>query len=419
MGRSARTLITAFILAISLLLTACDKVKRAINDLNNKDATIRMNAAAVLGTMKDPRAVEPLINALKDEDVSVRVNAAWALGTIKDARAVEPLIAAMNGSNPNASNALVSIIIDTRNIEPLIAAMKNKNANVRGGIAIVLGVIKDTHAVEPLIAALRDEDWGVRKHAADALASIKNTRAVKPLISVLRDNDSHVRDAAVWALLEIKDARAVRPLIATLNDSNSDVRLSAVHALLKFNNAKAVESVIAAIKNELKNEDAHVRYDAVNHVDNLMVMSDKRAINLLIEALTDWHINERAANGLSKRGWLPQSDKDRIHLHVAERNGNYLRENWHVTKNILLKDIESINYFTIENALYAFMGIGREEIIPILIEKLNTKGTKIMAEAYLNCGHDKLDKAARDWATRNGYSIIKGHGASPIGWGRM
>ncbi|MBI4826159.1 MAG: hypothetical protein HY807_07020 [Nitrospirae bacterium] len=60
-----------------------------------------------------------------------------------------------------------------------------------------------------------------------------------------------------------------------------------------------------------------------------------------------------------------------------------------------------------------------EEIIPVLINKLDTEGTKVMAEAYLNCGHDKLNAAAREWAANHRYTIQTGQGAAPIGWGRM
>ncbi len=44
-----------------------------------------------MGTLGDPRAVEPLIAVLSDEDPAVRVAAAFALAALGDARAVEPL----------------------------------------------------------------------------------------------------------------------------------------------------------------------------------------------------------------------------------------------------------------------------------------------------------------------------------------
>src|SRR3990170_2340917 len=105
---------------------------------------------------------------------------------------------------------------------------------------------------------------------------------------------------------------------------------------------------------------------------------------------------------------------ERIHALVAMRDGHDIKKEWEVAKKILLMDVDSDKYRTIENALYAFMGIGENEIIPLLIERLNAKGTKTMAEAYLNCGHKELDLAARGWAARHGYYVSRGSGASPV-----
>ena len=110
--------------------------------------------------------------------------------------------------------------------------------------------------------------------------------------------------------------------------------------------------------------------------------------------------------------------KEIIHSFVARKDGDALRRCWNITKDVLIKDVESNDYGIIENTLYTFIGIGKEEIIPELIEKLNTKGGKTMAEAYLNCGHSGLANAAKDWARRHGYSISTGSGNAPVGWGR-
>jgi len=74
-------------------------------------------------------------------------------------------------------------------------------------------------------------------------------------------------------------------------------------------------------------------------------------------------------------------------------------------------------YEAIENALYAFIDIGRAEIIPELVGTLNSAGDKTMAEAYLNCGNTELSNAAGAWATRHGYQILPGLVSAPVGWG--
>ncbi|HHT9109043.1 MAG TPA: HEAT repeat domain-containing protein, partial [Candidatus Wunengus sp. YC64] len=286
------------------------------------------------------------------------------------------------------------------------------------GAAEALGKIKDARAVEPLIAALKDEYQYVRKWTAYALGEIKDARAVEPLIAALKDEYQYVREGAAEALGKIKDARAVEPLIAALKDEHSDVNWSAAEALGKINDAHAVEPLIAA----LKDKDPVVRKGAA---DALGEIKDARAVEPLITALKniDPDVRVCAANALVKIGApaiepLIAATKDIIHSYMARKDGDSLRRHWNIVKVVLLKDVESNDYGIIENTLYAFIGIGKEEIIPELIEKLNTKGGKTMAEAYLNCGHPELAEAAREWARRNGYSISTGSGNAPVGWGR-
>jgi uncharacterized membrane-anchored protein YjiN (DUF445 family) len=137
----------------------------------------------------------------------------------------------------------------------------------------------------------------------------------------------------------------------------------------------------------------------------------------LISHLRDWHAGDAIAEALDKLGWRPESDEDKVHYLVAKEAGDKLKQMWNTTKRVLLKDVESNNYRVIEDALYAFIAIGKKEIIRELIDTLNRKGTKIMAEAYLNCGNKELDDAARDWAYRHGYTIFPGFGDAPVGWG--
>jgi len=70
-----------------------DAVERLINDLMDRDASVRVKAVEALWKLKDPRAVEPLRAALLDEDKFVRLFAVRALGQLKDPRAIKPLLA--------------------------------------------------------------------------------------------------------------------------------------------------------------------------------------------------------------------------------------------------------------------------------------------------------------------------------------
>jgi hypothetical protein len=171
---------------------------------------------------------------------------------------------------------------------------------------------------------------------------------------------------------------------------------------------------VKAIATALESNDAQVRRKAVRYFRKVGSSLD---IHLLVPSLQNWQFSDEAIDTLKQFGWNPTNDEDKIHYFVAKREGKVLKENWNVTKSVLLKDVESDCYSTVENALYAFTAIGRDEIIPVLIDKLNNRGNKTMAEAFLNCGNSSLVNAATEWADRNGYKISKGAGAHPVSWG--
>ncbi len=116
-------------------------------------------------------AVDPLIVALTHPRAKVRGNAALVLGTIRNERAIAPLIAALKDSDPE----------------------------VRMWAAVALGEMPNKHSVEPLISRLEDADNDVRSYAAYSLGIIGDRRSVEPLISSLRNGN----DAAGPALHEI------------------------------------------------------------------------------------------------------------------------------------------------------------------------------------------------------------------------
>ncbi|HEX2913283.1 MAG TPA: HEAT repeat domain-containing protein [Chloroflexia bacterium] len=63
----------------------------ALELLENEESYTRMCGAFYLGSLADPRAVEPLVKALKDEDITVRWMASNSLGKLGDARAIPAL----------------------------------------------------------------------------------------------------------------------------------------------------------------------------------------------------------------------------------------------------------------------------------------------------------------------------------------
>ncbi|MBA7657994.1 hypothetical protein ES703_65938 [subsurface metagenome] len=137
----------------------------------------------------------------------------------------------------------------------------------------------------------------------------------------------------------------------------------------------------------------------------------------MVGELQCWETAQAATDALERLGWSPQSAEDKVHFLVAKRDGNTLRQVWEQTKRVLLKDMKSDEDKIVKNALYAFIAVGKEEIIKLLIDTLNAKGDRTIAEVYCNCGNEKLSSAARDWAAKYKYYVSADSGACLVGWG--
>jgi HEAT repeat protein len=73
--------------------------------LKEADATLRAQAAAILGKLGGEEAIEPLLSALNDVDWRTRRNAIVALGDVGDTRAVEAIRPVLKDSNPAVQKA--------------------------------------------------------------------------------------------------------------------------------------------------------------------------------------------------------------------------------------------------------------------------------------------------------------------------
>ena len=146
-------------------------------------------------------------------------------------------------------------------------------------------------------------------------------------------------------------------------------------------------------------------------------IDDQRAESFLVHQLSDWYTSPSAARYLNERHWQSGSAEERIRYALAQRSRVALLENWQETVDVLSADVQSQRYLTVENALFGYIALGRTEFLEDLVEALNMLGTQTMAEAFLNCGQEKLSDAARIWAQRNNHEIVKGEGNSPVDWG--
>src|SRR6267143_1778020 len=187
-----------------------DAVAEQIAALKDEDWAVREEAATMLGTLRDPRAVAPLVSVLCDGDRAVREDAVRALGQIGDARAVEFLMTAMKepGLRPLAVEAL-GRIGDRRAVPVLINVLEgvdrpevsrpidgcgdrwDEEMLTLGAAVRALGAIRDETAIPSLMKALHHTV--TRAEAADALTRF-GSAVIAPLLAVLaRESDDNIR----------------------------------------------------------------------------------------------------------------------------------------------------------------------------------------------------------------------------------
>jgi len=339
-----------------LLLSFClssglgcqSRIERQIYNLQDQYASRRMLAVEALSKIDDERTIEPLIAALKDKDPDVVWRAAAALGDKGNNRAIEPLITTLKHNDLAVQHFVAAALVKIGEpaVKPLINALKNKNpVSFRIKVINVLGKIGDNRAVGPLIAALKDTSSdAIRAGAAIALGKIGDKRAVEPLILALKDMYSILQDEAAAALARIGEP-AVEPLITRLKDKSDVVRLIVIRLLGK---------IIA--------------------LDSLK--------------------------------WKHVIPSNRIHYLYAKGQKNELLNEWELTNKILLNDMQSGIQKLIQNAVYAYIDLKGNDIIPELIKMLESDGNIFMAQVYLDSRNQNLMNAAIEWADRHKFNLI-------------
>lgn len=114
-------------------------------------------------------AIEALLTALADERDAV-CDRAEELLALTAPVSTEGVIAELKaGAAPDRAAAVLGRIRDTRALEPLMEALRHRDARVRAESATALGELRDPAAVEALIHATRDSDHHVRARAGSAL----------------------------------------------------------------------------------------------------------------------------------------------------------------------------------------------------------------------------------------------------------
>jgi len=243
-----------------------DTVAEQIAALKDEDWAIREEAATMLGTLRDPRAIVPLVSVLRDGDRAVRDAAIGALLAIG-----EPAVTTLG------------------------VCLSDPALTVQESASSVLATIADARVLAPLVKALASPDWIVRMHAAKALGRIKDPGAVAPLVPLLQDSVKAVREETSTALAAIGEA-ALSSLLGALTHAEWLVRLHAVEALGKARSPETVDPLLSVLFND---PDRAVREDAVRALGQI---GDARAVEYLVTAMKEPGLRPLAVEALGRIG---------------------------------------------------------------------------------------------------------------------
>ncbi len=250
-----------------------------------RDSAVREGAAAALGRLGDPRAVQPLFVAAQDLDQQVRSRACEALAHLDTEEAFAFLMAeAKAGSHEGVqglcrfgpvrgANALIEVIDHCQMSRPddvywqlralgeiggERAFQRLKQAVEEGEPEAVWPLARtgDPRAVDLLIRRLRDHDpaaisdsdaFGVA-HAAGALALLGDARAVEPLIAVLRHTSKPPLTAEDFYAAEDRRKRILARVIPALADLGDGRAIPELQKLRKNQPDEIVRATLRALE---------------------------------------------------------------------------------------------------------------------------------------------------------------------------
>lgn len=316
-------------------------------------------------------AVAEQIAALKDEDWSIRGEAAGMLGTIKDPRAVGPLVSLLRDEDRSVREAAIEALraIGTAAVETVGTCLTDPDLSIQESASAILVTIADERVLAPLIKALHSGDWIVRMHVAKALGRIRNADAVVPLIPLLQDKVKAVREEAAASLAAIGDA-AIPSLLKTLQHEDWLVRLHAVESLGKAQSKRAVEPLLSVLFND---RDSAVREDAVRALGEI---GDPQAVEYLFTAMRELGLRTLAVEALGRIG-----DPRAVPVLIDVLSGTSPPQ---ATRTVAgCGDQWNEEVMTQSAAARALGAIGDEKAIPSLVAALSQTFTRAEAAAAL------------------------------------
>ena len=141
-------------------------------------------------------AVEPLIEALGDKEGTVRKFAAILLGTLGDPRAIEPLGMTLYDMHHDVGNASAASLakFGAPAVGVLVEALNHPEMWIRIHSVLALSKINDARVATILLQMLNDPEREVKKQVIQSLGKLKDPRtfpALQEIASNRADRELH------------------------------------------------------------------------------------------------------------------------------------------------------------------------------------------------------------------------------------
>ena len=216
--------------------------------------SVRREALAALGSIKDPVAVEPLIREISTGgSPELRGLAGVSLAKIGGDAALDALLAAFGEEQSLLARtdlvAALGHFVEPRAILALAQEERNsRSANLRRRAVIALGTTESPRATPFLVEALkRAENRSFIGDLVDALGRTGGAEALQPLTALLADStDLNLRVRVIVALGAIREGGTSRALIKLLDDPRAPIRYHAIRALGARGDVDAGSALIKA-----------------------------------------------------------------------------------------------------------------------------------------------------------------------------
>lgn len=212
--------------------------------LEDKNESVREEAAFDLGQLFDPSAEAALVNAWKEEK-SPRVRRALieALGKCGTESAALPILTDVLGGDDTdmaAQAAMALGIMAYQDFDISSAGGELRNALThdnpplqwRAAFAVFRG--KVNRSMTGLLQSLKSSDPNTLIYSCRAMGALKNRNMAERLVPLLQNEDWRVRVEALRALGAIRDKRQTGMASLALDDPNEHVRLTAIATMGKL-----------------------------------------------------------------------------------------------------------------------------------------------------------------------------------------